>query len=173
MQYPTFKAKENIMISIKNIASPATEKKAEWCVFPGFNKRRVILTAEHAYTKEMAVKKLGKNAKALLGDTNTGWLARLGALYMNSAYAIPKMHRIDADACKDPKMLGSGVRYMALVRGGAIKKTSILTHRNKGYLSYLLRYHSIIEYLRPDSIISVHGMSEEATNGRFDILLGF
>ena len=149
------------------------EEKLEFCIFDNYKKNRLFISAEHAYTHGIPVKRFGKNARLLFGDIYTGWLARLAAFHTKSLYVIPQFPRIHADPTRDPKELGKGIRYLARIKGGTQEKLYTKIHKDKKYLPYLLHYHEFIQKMNPSVIVSVHGMSEEATKGKFDILLGF
>jgi len=84
---------------------------------------------------------------------------------------MPLFCRIDADASRDPKELGKGLRLFVHTHGTKKQKYVFLPiHRNKNFLPYLINYHKIIESLNPRILISVHGVSIKR---KFDLILGF
>lgn len=164
------KGKKEIIKFLRENTRSTMKNKVEHYFFPSPN-NRILLTAEHAETKKYPIKGLGSSARALFGDKNTGWLARLAAYNIRSGYVVPHFNRIFADAARDPTKLGLGVSHKTRILNGSEKTVRVRIHTDKRYTKPLMRYHSLIEEFSPSGILSVHGMHGRDKN--IDILLGF
>jgi len=167
-----FKTKKGIRRFFKENTQPVIRKKVEFCVFEKYKKKRVLVTAEHAYVRLIHFPQFGENAKIVFGDRNTGWLARISAYNFGSAYIVPRFDRFNADACRNPKLLGKKIEYLAHVIKGNVDSAYVNIHNNINYMKNLLYYHELINDLKPRAILSIHGFSPRKKK-KYDILLGF
>lgn len=169
MDYLIFKSSTDLFDFFKRKLNTSVKDKLEYCIMEKFSKNRLLFTAEHSIVKKLEFKERG--VYTIVGDKNTDLLAKLGAYYLRSAYILPLFLRTEADASRDPKDLGKGLRLFVKLRG--VKKetlTYIPIHTNPSYLPYLENYNERIEKLNPKLLISVHGMGSRR---EFDVLLGF
>ena len=156
----------------RKISPTVNEGVLECCVMERFPGNRILFTAEHAQTVRIPLKDetSSKKVYAGLGDKNTGVLAKIGAYYLRSAYMIPLFVRTDADASRPPEDLGRGLRLFVKPRHGQQKTVAIQIHKKSDMLQHLNKYHSTIEALDPNVIVSIHGISVKR---KFDLLFGF
>jgi hypothetical protein len=150
--------------------SPTATGAVEYCVMEKFRGNRVLFTAEHAQTKRLPLREVGKKTYVGVGDKNTGVLAKIGAYYLRSAYIMPRFIRTDADASRPPDDLGIGLRLFVRPNHSEQKTMYVPIHADKSSLPKLNEYHRVIEQLDPRAIISVHGISIKR---EFDLLFGF
>jgi len=150
---------------------PVIVNKVEFCVLDKYKFNRLLFTAEHAVTKRIYLPHLSKKAYIGIGDKNTDILAKIGAVFMRSAYILPLFCRTEADASRNPEELGKGLRvYARIFYSKKQKFTFIPIHTDPSYYPFLKFYNSMIEELNPKVLISVHGINKAR---KFDILLGF
>jgi len=153
---------------LKRKFDPIVEKKVEYQVFEKFGINRILFTAEHATIGNVYCEELNRSLK--VGDRNTGLVAKIGAFGLRSAYIFPLFSRVEADAARDPKEIGKGLKLFTFVRDSKKKYVHVTIHKNKKFLIYLNHYHDIIEKINPKVIISVHGISGKR---KWDIAFGF
>ena len=166
-----FRSSKDLESFFKRKFEPIRGGGIEYCVFSNYKKNRLLFTAEHAVTKKVFLPSLGKEAYAGVGDVNADILAKLGAFFNKGAYIMPLFCRTDADASRDPKDLGKGLRLFVHTHKTKKQKYVFLPiHRKREFLPYLLNYHKTIESLNPKFLISVHGISVKR---KFDLILGF
>jgi len=166
-----FKSSKDLESFLKRKLDPVRKNGVEYCTFNNFRRNRILFTAEHAVTKKVFLPSLGKGAYVGVGDVNTDILAKLGAVFNKGAYVMPLFCRTEADASRDPRELGKGLRLFVHTHKTKKQKYVFLPiHRNKNFLPFLINYHKIIESLNPRILISVHGVSVKR---KFDVILGF
>lgn len=155
---------------LKRKICPTVNGKVEYCIMERFVGNKILFTAEHAQTKRLMMENLGPRAYVGVGDTNTGILAKIGSYYMRSAYIYPMFVRTEADASRPPKELDRGLRLFVKPLKSKRGAAYLPIHKNKNMITHLKNYHSIIEKLDPNILISVHGIGSKR---EFDMLFGF
>jgi len=150
---------------------PKIKNKIEYKKFLGYERNKILITAEHAKTKKILKPKYGKNAFIGIGDKNTDKLARLAAFYIGGAYLIPKILRTEVDLSRPPKMLDKNMKlFVKLFNADDATKISVPIHRDKKQIGVIVFFHNLISRLNPKVILSYHGMH---IRNKPDIFLGF
>ena len=168
--YLVFASSDALERFFKRKIHPTTENGIEYCVMERFAGNKTLFTAEHAQTKRIMMPGLGPRAHAGVGDKNTGTLAKIAAYYLRSAYIMPLFVRTEADASRSPENLGNGLRLFVKPRHAKQKTAYIPIHNNPAMRGQLDKYHRTIETLKPNAIVSIHGVGPKR---RFDLLFGF
>lgn len=135
------------------------DSNIEYKIFKNYEKNKILITAEHAFTERIRTPQYGKHAYIGLGDKNTDILAKIAAYSLQSAYMVPWISRYKVDFARNPQLIGKDNRLLVKVYRSTIPiKKYTKVHNDKKYLPFLMRYLYIIEKLKPNFILSYHGM---------------
>lgn len=184
MQFLTFSDSTKMDKFLKKNLKPSEENRVEYCTLNEFKQKKVLFVAPHAFVKRVRLKISGRDVYVVIGDKNTGRLARLAALHTGTAYAIPRVLRTEADPARSPEDLGKNLKLLAPFyskKGRRLGKIYIRIHKNKKLHYILKKYHEIITTLSPKAIVFIHGMakfsidriSKQQKEKKVDIFLGF
>ena len=144
------------------------ENKIEYAVMENFDKNRIVFAAPHKVTERIYV---DEKRFIGVGDKNTDKLAKLGALRLRTCYIAPLFSRIEADLTRDPSMLGKGLTLRSPLYGGEKREiVRIEIHKNKKFANTVSFYHQLLEKLKPQALVFIHGMGRRH---KADVSFGF
>jgi hypothetical protein len=184
MQFFTFDNSAQMEKFFKKNLKSREESKVEYCILDEFKKKKALFVAPHAFVGRVYFEISGRKVYAVVGDKNTGKLARLAALHTNTAYVIPKVLRTEADPARAPEDLGKGLKLLTPFyseKNRRLGKIYIEIHKNKKLRCVLEKYNEIIDALDPKAVVFIHGMakfsvdkiSKQQKKRKVDIMLGF